>query len=197
MPVTSELPFTSEIPLESIKHRYLELVSSDLSKKTVLISHFGDLSGVKIESLLKITEETILETGSKRQIMRSICSLLIEALQNIANHSAKDQNGKANSFVIIEHCDFNFTIKTGNLISANEIITLEQKLNTINRLNQNELKKRYIETLCNDNFNQKGGAGLGFLTMAKKIDGFLDYQILNVTKNLAYFTLSLSIPHQN
>ncbi|MEJ6681819.1 MAG: SiaB family protein kinase [Flavobacteriales bacterium] len=186
-----------EIPLESIKHRYLELVSSDLSSKTVLISHFGDLTEAKIEALLKITEETILEAGSKRQMMRRICSLLVEALQNISNHSAKDQNGKANSFLILEHSDLNFTIKTGNLISADEIITLEQKLNTINRLNENELRKLYIETLCNDNFNQKGGAGLGFLTMAKKINGLLDYQILNVNKNLAYFTLSLSIPHQN
>ena len=78
-----------EIPLESIKHRYLELVSSDLSSKTVLISHFGDLTEAKIEALLKITEETILEAGSKRQMMRRICSLLVEALQNISNHSAK------------------------------------------------------------------------------------------------------------
>lgn len=186
-----------EIPLDSIKHCYLELFSPVLSSKNILISHFGNFSEVKIGSLLKITEETILETGSKRQIMRRICSLLVEALQNISNHGAKDKNGMANSFLILEHSELSFTIRTGNLISADEIIPLEQKLNTINRLNENELRKVYIETLCNDNFNQKGGAGLGFLTMAKKISGPLDYQLINVNKKLAYFTLSLSISHKN
>ena len=102
-----------EIPLESIKHRYLELVSSDLSSKTVLISHFGDLNEAKIEALLKITEETILEVGSKRQMMRRICSLLVEALQNISNHSGspyssrKPATSQRHGFVV----SFVFTLK--------------------------------------------------------------------------------------
>ncbi len=187
----------TQIPLESIKHRYVELFSSDLVDKAILISHFGNFTENKINSLLKLTEETILESKCKRQVMRRICSLIVEALQNISNHSSKDKQDNSHSHFILEHTPHNFIIKTGNLVAASEIIALEQKLNSINRLNENELRKLYIETLCNDNFNDKGGAGLGFLTMAKKINGPLDYQIFNVDKKLSYFSLSLSIPLKN
>lgn len=182
-----------EIPLETIKNRYFDFYSSNTSENPLLISHFGNFTDSKINAFLKITEETILEQGCKRQIMRRICSLLVEALQNSYNHSVKDKNGISHSFLTLQDADGCFIMRTGNLISAEDIINLEQKLNSINRLNENELRKLYIETLCNDNFNQKGGAGLGFLTMAKKVKGKLDYDLMNVNKNLAYFTLSLSI----
>ncbi len=182
-----------DIPLEAIKNRYFEFSSLKNEKNSLLLGHFGNFTDSKINAFLKITEETILEHGCKRQTMRRICSLLVEALQNTLNHSAKDKDGSSHSFLTLEMAEDVFILRTGNLISADDIITLEQKLNSINRLNENELRKLYIETLCNDNFNQKGGAGLGFLTMAKKVKGKLDYELLNVNKSLAYFSLSLSI----
>lgn len=183
----------TEIPLKQIKHEYLEAFSPTSADKTIVLSHFGNFTENKITSLIKLTEEIILETGAKRQTMRRVCSLMVEALQNIINHSAKDEHGDPNSFLILESEADKFRLKTGNLIWAKDIIPLEQKLNSINRLNENELRKQYIETLCNDNFNQKGGAGLGFLTMAKKITGNIDYSMISVNQKCSYFVLGIAL----
>lgn len=183
-----------DIPLDSIKSQYFDFSSLKETDGVLLIGHFGNFTESKINAFLKITEETILEAGCKRQIMRRLCSLLVEALQNSFNHSAKDPDGSSQSFMTLVDIGDSFILKTGNLILAEDIITLDQKLNSINRLNENELRKVYIETLCNDNFNQKGGAGLGFLTMAKKVKNKLDFELFNVNKQLAYFTLALTIP---
>ncbi|MFK7757281.1 MAG: SiaB family protein kinase [Flavobacteriales bacterium] len=183
-----------EIPLNSIKSQYLEFSSSKESEGIMLLGHYGNFTESKINAFLKITEETILEEGCKRQIMRRLCSLLVEALQNAYNHSSKDVNGSCHSFLTITTIKDNFILRTGNLIAAEDMVTLDQKLSGINKLSDNELRKVYIETLCNDNFNQKGGAGLGFLTMAKKVKGKIDYELFNVNKQLSYFTLALTIP---
>jgi len=183
-----------EIPLKTIKSRYFEFSSTQETEGIMLLSHFGNFTESKINAFLKITEETILEAGCKRQIMRRLCSLLVEALQNSYNHSAKDDNGSSHSFLTLISVEGNFILRTGNLIAAEDMVTLDQKLSSINKLSDNELRKVYIETLCNDNFNQKGGAGLGFLTMAKKVKNKIDYQLLNVDKQLSYFTIALTIP---
>jgi len=182
-----------EIPLESIKHRFQSFHSPDTEGSAIVFSHFGNFTESKINAVIKITEESILEQGYKRQIMRRVCSLIVESLQNCFNHSSKDQDGLSHSFFKLESDENSFFLTTGNLIKATEMVDLNQKLEKINRLNENNLRKLYIETLCNDNFNQKGGAGLGFLTMAKKIHGSIGYTLSNVNSSLAYFTLSLRV----
>ena len=181
-----------QIPKDNLNAHFLTHNSSE-AKGEILVLHFGTFTDVKINAFLKIVEDSVLELGSKRQIMRRLCSLLVETLQNTYNHSLKDQKGNRNSALCISHDADNYYIRTGNLISAEDIIPLTQKLSSINSLSPNELRKLYIETLCNDNFNQKGGAGLGFLTMAKKVENDLVYEFLNVDQKSAYFILELTI----
>jgi len=181
-----------QIPKENLKTHFLAHTSNSADRELVVL-HYGTFTDVKINSFLKIVEDSILEIGSKRQIMRRICSLLVETLQNTFNHSIKDNKGNRNSALCITHDKDNFHLSTGNLISAEDIVPLTQKLSSINGMTPNELRKLYIETLCNDNFNQKGGAGLGFLTMAKKIEGKIGYEFINVDQKSAYFILDLKI----
>ncbi|MFT6185052.1 MAG: hypothetical protein ACJAYM_002582, partial [Flavobacteriales bacterium] len=49
-------------------------------------------------------------------------------------------------------------------------------------------RKLYIETLCNDSFNYKGGAGLGFLTIAKKSSKPMTYELISTESDLAFFS---------
>jgi hypothetical protein len=181
-----------QIPKENLKNHFLNH-NVDSGTREIILLHFGTFTDVKINSFLKIVEDSVLEIGSKRQIMRRLCSLLVETLQNTYHHSYKDNVGNRNSALCISHDENSFYISTGNLISAEDIIPLTQKLSSINGMNANELRKLYIETLCNDNFNQKGGAGLGFLTMAKKVHGKLNYEFFNVAQKAAYFILNLEI----
>ncbi len=182
----------TQIPRKNLKNHFL-LHNSDPAGRELIVLHYGTFTDVKISSFLKITEDSVLEIGSKRQIMRRLCSLLVETLQNTFNHSFKDDNGDRSSALCISQDQNSFYLSTGNLVSAEDIIPLTQKLSNINGMNPNELRKLYIETLCNDNFNKKGGAGLGFLTMAKKSEGKLGFEFVSVDKKSAYFILDLKI----
>lgn len=158
----------------------------------ILFSYHGTLRPRKVDSILELAEASILETGGKRKTMKRICSVLIEVLQNSTVHSSKDKHGRAHNTIIINSSEQNFQLIAGNLIRNQEANPIRKKIEAMNKLSRSELRKLYIETLCNEEFSTKGGAGLGFLTMAKKCESPIEFSIDSITDELSYFVLKLS-----
>lgn len=179
--------------LQAYYHSLLQGLPETGDTDSVLLSISGEFTQSKIDSLLKITENLVLEAGSKRRVMKRVVSVLIECLQNATLHGAHDDEGNSNAFLILKLSEENFRIITGNLILAEDANMLDYKITELNKLNKNELRKLYIETLCNENFSYKGGAGLGFLTIAKKSNEKLRYDIRPVDEKFAFFTVEFRI----
>lgn len=158
----------------------------------IIFSYQGAFSTKKVDSILELVEEGILESGGKRKIMKRICSVLIEVLQNGTVHSAKDNEGRSHNTLIVNSSKKHFQIIAGNLILNQEAESIRKKIEAMNKLSRSELRKLYIETLCNEEFSTKGGAGLGFLTMAKKSESPIEFSIDSINDSLSYFVLRLS-----
>jgi len=60
-------------------------------------------------------------------------------------------------------------------------------------MDSNALRKLYIETLCNDEFSDKGGAGLGLLTVAKKAEDKIIYNFHSVDSSFNYFVMEVGM----
>lgn len=159
----------------------------------VLLSYTGDISQPKIDLLLRLSENAILDNGSKRMVMKRVCSVIIECLQNTAIHGTKDGEGNLSNFYVLRANADSFIITTGNLILKHDAHLLGDKIDHLGSMSLPELRKMYIETLCNDSFNDKGGAGLGFLTMAKRSNYPMQYSITEVNDRFSFFTVSVSV----
>ncbi|MFZ6052925.1 SiaB family protein kinase [Halocola ammonii] len=174
-----------------IEQLYAQNFESEHPHK-IIFSYQGSFSTRKVDSTLELVEEGILESGGKRKIMKRICSVLIEVLQNGTVHSAKDKEGRPHNTLIINSSTEHFQIIAGNLILNEEANPIRKKIEAMNKLSRSELRKLYIETLCNEEFSTKGGAGLGFLTMAKKSESPIEFSIDALNDTLSYFVLRLS-----
>lgn len=174
--------------LSELYHNKLGWSPAKEAGEAVLFAYSGDINQRKIDALLKITEEAILDNGSKRQVMKRVCTVLIECLQNISIHGAKDEKGKGTSFFILSANKEDYLIQCGNLVFKEDANLLAFKIDELNALSLPELRKLYIETLCNDSFNYKGGAGLGFLTIAKKSSKPMVYDLIATENDLAFFS---------
>lgn len=161
--------------------------------ETILLAYHGDFNQGRIDSVIKLVEGVVLEAGSKRRVMKRICSVLIEMLQNISIHAAKNSEDHSDSFLVISASQRAFRIITGNLILTADARNLTSKLGELNSLGQNELRKLYVETLCNESYSVKGGAGLGFLTIAKKAIEPFHFSIEGVDDAYSYFTLEVKL----
>lgn len=179
--------------LKSIYHDAIGRIVIPDSEDLLLFTHFGNFNPAKNESALKLVENLILETGDKRQTMKRFCSLFIEVLQNISLHGARDRNDQMHAFVVVSKGKNSYRLVTGNLVLIGDSLRLENKLNELNGMDGNSLRKLYIETLCNDEFSSKGGAGLGLLTVAKKIEGKINYSLLPIDSSFNYFRMDVEM----
>jgi hypothetical protein len=67
--------------------------------------------------------------------------------------------------------------------------TLRSKIDHVNKRDREELKELYKSTITNGEFSPKGGAGLGFIEMAKTTGNKLEYSFENLSKDYSVYTL--------
>ena len=65
-----------------------------------------------------------------------------------------------------------------------DVDPLRARIDNVNKQNREELKELYKTTITNGEFTPKGGAGLGFIEMAKTHGNKLEYDFKNLSKEL-------------
>lgn len=186
--------------LESLRAMYHELITAVVhssQSQTLLFSHFGDFDPSKNDNILKLVESAILESGDKRVVMKRVCSMLIELLQNISIHGARDRSGHMHSYLLVVRTTVSYKLFSANLVLAEDVESLRKRMNELTSLDETELRKLYIEILCNDEFSNKGGAGLGLITIAKRANQLIKYNLHNIDEHFGYFTLEVEVPGTN
>ncbi len=117
--------------------------------------------------------ETLYE---KPVLIRKICFLVVETLQNIIHHSAT-RNGNTYAYFELIKEDGEYYIKTGNLINKDDTDVLEKRLRTVTILSEDEIKEKIMNNLENEGFSDKGGAGIGLLSIQKRTGKGMLYEI--------------------
>ncbi len=179
--------------LRDAYHKLLSDRTSDDQDAWVLLSHYGEFSQSKIDHLVGIVEQLVLEAGSPRRVVKRVGSVMIEALQNAQIHGARDDKGSSGSFFVLKSSEKDFHLHISNLILTEDANLIDYKINALNKLDNSELRKLYIETLCNENFSYKGGAGLGFLTIAKKASDKVIYEVNKASDEFSFFTVEIKV----
>jgi len=131
-------------------------------------------------------------------LFKKLVTLMIETLENVLkysdhfldyvqihpNHQPEfhlSRNGKS------------FTIQSSNPIKKDDIQKVKQKIDLINSLAPDEMKLLYRETITNGEFTEKGGAGLGFMEMAKITNQPIRYNFTSLSNDFSNFELILHI----
>lgn len=189
----TDLSASSLETLSELYHAYLGWSSEKAAGETVLFAYHGDITQHRIDNLLKLTETAVLDSGAKRKVMKRVCSIFIESFQNISIHGAKDTKGRGSAFLVLLGNKDRFRLVTGNLVLMQDANLLAYRIDQLNALNSAELRKLYIETLCNHNYSYKGGAGLGLLTVAKKSSSPIVYKVAQLDNTYGFFVNEVTV----
>jgi len=115
--------------------------------------------------------------NEKRPLIRKISFLTVEIIQNIIHHSDKTPKGETFAyFELLQESD-DYIIKSGNLLSKDKTDELEKRLQSVTTLTEEEIKETIIGKLENESFTEKGGAGIGLLSIKKRVKEGMDYTI--------------------
>jgi len=146
-----------------------------------------------VNSISNGVEEMMIDTGDKKGTVKRMFSILVEGLQNIRLHGEKDVDGNQASFLIIAQDENEYLITLANLVFNSNKDAILDRLGEINSYDEKQVKALYMEVLTNGIISNKGGAGLGFITMAMKSKNKLNFSVQEIDESLSCFSLEIKI----
>ncbi len=181
-----------------VKNYFREYLTSYKTEKnrSIVISHCGTFSQDLINSLVVRNEELMKCSGDKKAIVKRAFSILIEGLQNIRIHGRSDEQGNQLSFLIVAKAADRYCLNFANLVDYSIIQSIESQIYKLNLMNIDEVKELYTSVLTESGFSEKGGAGLGFITMKMKSNTKLNYSILPLDDRLSLFSLEILLERE-
>lgn len=168
-----------------------EFNNTDTNK--VINSHFGEFSQELVNTISNDIEMFMLDSNDKKGTVKRMFSILVEGLQNIRLHGEKGKDGHQTSFFAIDQGGDHYKVALGNLIFSKHNQNIESRITEINKMTREEIKSLYMEVLTNGIISNKGGAGLGFITMAMKSGNNLDFFFDKINDELSCFTLIITL----
>lgn len=158
-----------------------------------VVSYYGELSEDKIDDFTAQVVDSLIAEFDKKNILKRMFNVLIEGLQNIRIHAEKDNTGKQVAYFEVTRTEAEYNIVFGNLVKKQNEDSLRARLNFLNSISTQEVKKHYMLVLDDGETSSKGGAGLGFITIALKSKNKLNYNFADYNDDLLCFNLGVTL----
>ena len=173
-------------------NRYMDLFATE-DPRSVVVSHVGAFSQDLVNRLAASVEELMVTSGDGKIAIKRVFGILIEGLQNIRLHGAKDEHGRQMAYLILARNQEDYKIIFGNLVTAEDVPNLTEYLDSINAMDGLELKEKYIEILSSGYLSKRNGSGVGFLTMRMKSGNTLYYTIDPISEEIHFLTVEVTL----
>lgn len=165
-------------------------------ERRLILVYEGEFTQEITKSVLAMAERNLDSVGEDSNIKRKVFNVMVECLQNICKHAdelaAEDRSLNTAIFMIGKE-ESDYTITSGNFMLTENVAYLEEKLNEINALDKDGLKELYKSIIKNTSLSEKGGAGLGFVDMARKSGQKLEFSFTNEDGKHTFFSLKTKI----
>jgi len=127
--------------------------------------------------------------------VKKVFNILIESTQNL--HSYLNERDRLedmdNVIVVVKRCGEYYTIMTGNYLLNDEISVIKSRIDIINTLSRKEVRELYRGVLDIGSTSESGGAGLGFIDLARRSENKLEYNFKKIDDKFAFFTLEVKV----
>ena len=165
--------------------------------KTMLDNHLilvyeGEFTQEITKSVLAMAERNMDSSGEESTTKRKVFNVMVECLQNIVKHADDVKNNHSAIFMVGKQ-ENEYIIVSGNPIQKDSVDGLKERLDHINSLDKDGLKNLYKDIIKNTEISDKGGAGLGFVDMARKSGNPLEYDFVGIDDTSSFFCLRSSI----
>ncbi|HAA17057.1 MAG TPA: hypothetical protein DCE41_37230 [Cytophagales bacterium] len=179
--------------------KYIYDLHKTMLARNLILVYEGEFTQEITKSVLAMAERNMDSMGEESSIKRKVFNVMVECLQNIVKHGEDFNpfNEKKNSAVfMIGKQETEYIITSGNPVNEETVPKLREKLERINSLDKDGLKKLYKEIIKNADLSEKGGAGLGFVDMARKSGQPLQFDFEKMDDNHYFFSLKTTISRE-
>jgi coenzyme F420-reducing hydrogenase delta subunit len=173
-----------------------------MTETNVNVIYLGNVTQNTIDGVCDMITEDLNVRNENRRVTKRVYHVMMESLQNICKHADSKSEFASNSLenglvkdgiFLIGHNEDEYFITTGNNISLKNAITLRDILDAINALDETGIKALYRSAMESSVIGSTGGAGLGFIDMAKKTGTKYEYYFEPDSEHSCFFILTIRV----
>ena len=156
----------------------------DDSYSLIYMGEFDD----DMTSLLMRIQETSSQEG--RGTKKRVSYLIAECFQNVIRHSDDEIDQKAEftqKMFMMRQIKGTHYLGSSNPVEKAHIGSLQESLETLQKISAEELRARYLSALGNNPLSEKGGGGLGLIEMARKTKNAPDFLFEPINDDFSNF----------
>lgn len=163
----------------------------------ITLVYEGEITHQITKAFTSLTESNMAKEAEANSVQKKVFHVMVECLQNISRH-AEDFGSENFLFAgrgifMVSKGKEEYSVTTGNVVDNTKIDVLSEMLDNINSLDKDGLKDLYKVKMKEGRLSDKGGAGLGFIDIARKTGKKLDYHFLPIDNDTSFFILTSSI----
>ena len=176
----------------------------ELHGSNIMLSFKGEVSVDLVKSILDVVYERLDYIEDKAKLKKKIFNVLVEALQNLYryagtpdNYIINDMDSSRSVMLVIWLDEKGYHLATGNYIPQQKVEKLDAWLHEVEEHRQKgTLRDVRIKILADGDYTEGGGAGLGFVDMARKSGQKLEYNFHSVDDKMSFFEFQINIPKE-
>ncbi len=164
----------------------------------ITLVYEGEITHQITKAFTSLTESNMAKEAETNVVQKKVFHVMVECLQNISRHAddfgTNDYMFAGRGIFMVSKGESDYHVTTGNVVENNRIETLKSMLEKINSLDREGLKELYKEKMKLGRLSDRGGAGLGFVDIARKTGKHLDFHFLPIDGETSFFVLTSTIP---
>ena len=166
--------------------------------QNVMICFNGPFSHSVIEQLGEAVKNHLHSSHAPKDRIADVFSVFVEQAQNLKNYTTRtgsdlsQESSGANGTLAIAREGENYIVSSGNLVGAEDVERIRAFIDPLLEADGKELKTMYKRRL-REPVEEGDGAGLGFISMARKSVEPLRYSIKEQPDGALFFNISAVI----
>jgi hypothetical protein len=168
-----------------------------MDEKQVQLVYEGEITHQITKAFTSLTETNMQMDEESSTTQKKVFHVMVECLQNVGKHAdcMEEDNQRKDGKGVFLLCknENEYSITTGNILVKSKVPEMSEVLEQINSLDKDGLKQMYKQQIKEGRLSNKGGAGLGFIDIAKKTGNPLDYSFIPINNEHSFFVLTSRI----
>lgn len=179
----------------SVPMKFVYDLHTEMTQNNVILTYEGFFSQDITKSVLAMTERKFDADGLEASVKKKVFNIMVETLQNICKHqfAEEDELKETPAIFMIGLVEGDYLIISGNPLATSKIENIRARIEKVNSLDKDGLKALYKEARMASTISDVGGAGLGFIDIARKSGLPLVYSFESINDHLSYYTLMVRV----
>ena len=176
--------------------KYIYAFHKSMLQNKVMLVYQGEVTHEITKAFSSLAEEAMNKHDVDTfGVKRKVYHIMIECLQNIFKYADDPETGepvdKGMGVFVVERTENEYSVTTGNAVAVGKVQDLKTAIDNVNSLDKKSLDALYKKTMLEGSISESGGAGLGFIDIARKTGQKLIYHFEPINDKTSFFLLLL------